>query len=173
MEGKDRGMYLAVISSTISAATFYGSTSLIMSSIVGTWLGASSHNIFLMSTNVYGDKSFGLILVKYFSILTCFLVAFASFLLCVRSLVHATYLLSMPNSQVPAEFIQRAVVRGSALWAVGFRAICFGATLLLWIFGPIPMFMFSLVVVLIFSIVDANSTPLEPFRPATKDDQPI
>lgn len=46
----------------------------------------------------------------------------------------------MPNSDVPVEYVQMALIRGSAFWSVGLRAIYFATTLLLWIFGPIPMF---------------------------------
>lgn len=72
----------------------------------------------------------------------------------------------MPNSDVPVEYVQMALIRGSAFWSVGLRAIYFATTLLLWIFGPIPMFVSSVAMVVILHILDTNSTPLHHFQPA-------
>lgn len=84
VEGKDRGLYLTVITSTITASTFLASTSLALSSLIGAWVGSSSHNI-LVSSVVYGYTSSSVITVKYIFLLICFLVALASFLQCARS----------------------------------------------------------------------------------------
>jgi uncharacterized membrane protein len=70
----------------------------------------------------------------------------------------------MPNSDIPVEYVQKAVIRGSAFWSVGLRAIYFATTLLLWIFGPIPMFVSSVTMVVILHILDTNSTPLHQFQ---------
>ena len=69
----------------------------------------------------------------------------------------------MPNSDVPVEYVQMALIRGRAFWSVGLRAIHFATTLLLWIFGPIPMFVSSVAMVVILHILDTNSTPLHHF----------
>ncbi|XP_050247334.1 uncharacterized protein LOC126694858 [Quercus robur] len=165
VEAKERGPCLSVISSTISAATFFASTSLVLSSLIGAWVESSS-NDFFKSIFVYGDTDPYIISVKYVSLLFCFLVSYASFLQCISSFVHANFLISMPNSDVPVEYVQMALIRGSAFWSVGLRAIYFAATLLLWIFGPIPMFVSSVAMVVILHILDTNSTPLHHFQPA-------
>jgi uncharacterized membrane protein len=165
VEGKDGGLYLTVITSTITASTFLASTSLAPSSLIGAWVGSSSHNIFISSV-VYGDTSSSVITVKNIFLLICFLVAFASFLQCARSLVHANFLISMPNSDIPVSYVQKAVIRGSTFWSIGLRAIYFATNLLMWIFGPIPMFVTSLVMVAILNILDTNSTPLHQFQSA-------
>ncbi|XP_059440719.1 uncharacterized protein LOC132173284 [Corylus avellana] len=164
VEVKERSPYLTMISSTISAATFFASTSLALSSVIGAWVGSTSNNI-LEGSLIYGSKSPSIISVKYISILFFFLVAYASFLQCIRSLVHANFLISMPNSDIPAKYVQKAVIQGSAFWSAGLRAIYFAATLLLWIFGPIPMFVSSVTMVVILHMLDTNSTPLHHFRP--------
>ncbi|EEF39104.1 uncharacterized protein LOC8268829 isoform X1 [Ricinus communis] len=167
VEAKERGLYLAVINSTITASTFLASTSLALSSIIGTWVGSSSHNIF-QSSIIYGNTSSSMVSIKYISLLICFLVAFASFLQCVRSLVHANFLISMPNSNIPVSYVQKAVIRGSVFWSVGLRAIYFATNLLLWIFGPIPMLVASLVMVVSLNTLDSNSTPLHQFESASE-----
>jgi uncharacterized membrane protein len=62
--------------------------------------------------------------------------------------------------------VQKAVIRGSTFWSIGLRAIYFATNLLMWIFGPIPMFVTSLVMVAILNILDTNSTPLHQFQSA-------
>ncbi|XP_010062843.3 uncharacterized protein LOC104450108 [Eucalyptus grandis] len=164
IEAKERGMSLTVISTTISAATFLASTSLALSSFIGAWIGSSLNSVFTANF-IYGDTSPSMISVKYISLLSCFLVAFESFLQCMRSSAHAIFLMSMPNSDIPVAYVQKAVIRGSIFWSVGLRAIYFATNLLLWIFGPIPMFVCSVTTVVILHNLDTNSTPLHHFQP--------
>ena len=51
--------------------------------------------------------------IKYISLLTCFLLAFSSFLQSARHFVHANYLISTPDSNIPVEHVEVAVIRGS------------------------------------------------------------
>ncbi|XVF18767.1 hypothetical protein REPUB_Repub11eG0051700 [Reevesia pubescens] len=165
IEAKDRGLSLTTINSTISASIFLATISLTLSSIIGTWLADSTHNLFTKSL-IYGNTNSSIISVKYIGLLICFLVAFGSFLQCVRNFVHASFLITMPNADIPVSYVQKAVIRGSACWSVGLRAIYFATTLLLWIFGPIPMFVASVVMVMILHMLDRNVTPFHKFEPA-------
>uniref|UniRef100_A0A7N2MBI0 Uncharacterized protein n=1 Tax=Quercus lobata TaxID=97700 RepID=A0A7N2MBI0_QUELO len=67
VEAKERGPCLSVISSTISAATFFASTSLALSSLIGTWVGSTS-NDFFKSIFVYDGTDTG----------KCFLVSWVT-----------------------------------------------------------------------------------------------
>ncbi|XP_062011481.1 uncharacterized protein LOC133728087 [Rosa rugosa] len=167
IEAKDRGQSLAVISSTITAANFLASTSLALSSLIGTWVLNSSNSI---TSFTYGDTSPAMNSIKYVSILACFLLALASFLHCIRSFIHATFLISMPHSDTPLSDVQKAVIHGGLFWTLGLRAIYFATNLLLWVFGPIPMFVCSVTMVLILNKLDSNSTPLHQFQPARSHD---
>ncbi|KAF8025842.1 hypothetical protein BT93_F2622 [Corymbia citriodora subsp. variegata] len=164
-EAKNRNIPLSVISSTITASTSLASISLALSSLIGAWF-ASSPNSILTSPFIYGDTRPTIISIKYISLLICFLLAFTSFVQCVRCLVHSNFLISMPNSDVPVKYVQREVIMGSMFWLLGLRAIYFATTLLLWIFGPIPMFVSSITMVMMLHFLDTNSTPLHQFQPA-------
>ncbi|XP_021834697.1 uncharacterized protein LOC110774465 isoform X2 [Prunus avium] len=118
VEAKDRGLSLTVISGTITAANFLASTSLALSSLIGAWIGSSSHNIF-MSSITYGDTSPAIISIKYISILACFLLALASFLQCIRNFVHANFLISMPDNDIPLAHVEKAVISGGLFWTLG------------------------------------------------------
>ncbi|OWM81427.1 uncharacterized protein LOC116198403 [Punica granatum] len=164
-DAKNRGIPLQVISSTITAATSLASISLALSSLIGTLVGSSLTHI-LQSPFIYGDTRPTIISIKHISLLICFLVAFASFIQCVRCLVHSNFLISMPNNDIPVTYVQRELIRGGLFWCIGLRAIYFATNLLLWIFGPIPMFVSSVVMVVVLYFLDTNSTPLHQFQSA-------
>ncbi|XP_030549767.1 uncharacterized protein LOC115754756 isoform X2 [Rhodamnia argentea] len=164
-EANNRNIPLSVISSTINASTSLASISLALSSLIGAWFASSSNSI-LTSPFVYGDTSPTIISIKYISLLICFLLAFTLFVQCVRCLVHSNFLISMPNSDVPVKYVQREVIMGGVFWSIGLRALYFATTLLLWIFGPIPMFVSSITMVMMLHFLDTNSTPLHQFQPA-------
>ncbi|CAB4309420.1 unnamed protein product [Prunus armeniaca] len=136
---RDIGTVLSVISSNISAVTFLCSVSLSLSSLIGTWLGSSSSHEVFTSELIYGNVNPSILTIKHF--------------------VHANYLISTPDSNIPASYVELAVIRGGDFWSLGLRALYFALTLLLWFFGPIPMFMSSLVLVIFLHYMDTNTRP--------------
>ncbi|KAM7255091.1 hypothetical protein ACFE04_020332 [Oxalis oulophora] len=155
---------VTVISANTSATTYLASISLTLSSLVGAWLGTSSSNNVFESRLIYGDTRVSTISIKYMSLLTCFLLAFASFVQSATHFVHANYLISIPGETVPVKYVERAVIRGGEFWTIGLRSLYFALTLLLWFFGPIPMFASSVIMVILLHYLDSNSTPLHQFR---------
>ncbi|KAL2496436.1 hypothetical protein Fot_40193 [Forsythia ovata] len=112
---KDRGQAITVINSSISAATSLASISLGLSSLIGAWIGSTSHNVFI-SSNIHGNKSLSVVYIKYIALLSFFLVAFACFVQTARCFVNANFLISMPNCEVPARHVENEVIRGSNYW---------------------------------------------------------
>lgn len=165
LDAKDKGPAVAVINSTISAATSLSSISLVLSSLIGAWIGSSSGKNILSNSVLYGDTSPSISSIKYIAILSCFLVAFASFVQTIRNYALAAFLISIPNSEIPVSYVQKPIIRGSNYWAVGLRALYIAASLILWIFGPISMFVSSVIVVVILHNLDTNSTPPYQFQP--------
>ncbi|RVW37976.1 hypothetical protein CK203_084215 [Vitis vinifera] len=160
---RDVGIALNVIASNTSAATFLASVSLTLSSIIGAWIGSSSNNVF-QSELIYGDTRPSTISIKYISLLTCFLLAFSCFVQSARCFVHANYLISTPDSDIPVKNVEMVVIRAGEFWSLGLRAIYFAIDLLLWFFGPIPMFVCSVVLVILLYYLDCNSNPLHRHR---------
>ncbi|KAK1431014.1 hypothetical protein QVD17_14204 [Tagetes erecta] len=159
IETKDRGIAVGVLSGQLSASTSLSSISLVLCSLIGAVLSNSSGN-YLTSRFIFGDTSQATNSIKYIMILSCFLLAFACFVQTTRHFVHAGFLISMPAGDVPVECIQKAVIRGSNFWAVGLRALYFATTLLMWIFGPIPMFVGAVTTVMILHFLDVNKEPM-------------
>ncbi|KAG2583563.1 hypothetical protein PVAP13_6KG236300 [Panicum virgatum] len=127
----------------------------------GLALSVISDNISVFMTElVYGDRSQATATVKYISLLVCFLASFTCFIHSARYYVQASFLITTLDSNVPADYVQRAIIRGGNFWSMGLRALYFATTLLMWIFGPIPMFACSLLMVVILHMLDTNSLPL-------------
>ncbi|XVE88121.1 hypothetical protein DITRI_Ditri19aG0042600 [Diplodiscus trichospermus] len=152
---------LTVIGSNTSAATYLCSICLTLSSLIGAWLGNSSNNFF-QSSLIYGDTRQSTMSMKYIGLLTCFLLAFSCFVQSARHFVHANYLITTPNCEVSVESVKIAVIRGGDFWSLGLRSLYFALNLLLWFFGPIPMFVSSIVMVFILHYLDTNTKPLHP-----------
>ncbi|KAK6917620.1 Protein of unknown function DUF599 [Dillenia turbinata] len=148
---------VTVISSNISAATYLASVSLTLSALIGAWLGSSYNDVF-QSDIIYGDTRPSTINIKYISLLTCFLLAFYCFVQSAGFLVQANYLISIPDSNLTAEDVESALIKGSDFWSLGLRALFFAVTLLPWFFGPIPMFIMSILMILILHNLDRNPT---------------
>ncbi|XP_057473401.1 uncharacterized protein LOC130761843 [Actinidia eriantha] len=131
VDPKDRGQALSVISSNTSAAMSLSSICLVLSSLIGTWIGTSSETVF-KSNLIYGDTSESTIAIKHITLLISFLVGFAAFIQTTRCFVNANFLITMPNADIPVSYVQKTVLAGSNFWSVGIRAIYFAITLLLW-----------------------------------------
>lgn len=70
----------------------------------------------------------------------------------------------MPNSEVPSSYVELAVIRGGEFWSIGLRALYFALSLLLWFFGPIPMFVTSIGMVFFLHHLDKNTKELHDHR---------
>ncbi|GFZ05514.1 hypothetical protein Acr_17g0010860 [Actinidia rufa] len=140
VERKERAQASSIITSSISAATSPSSISLILSSLLGAWLESPTKTIFT-SNLVHEDRSPTTVSIRYIAMLSYFLVVFSS-------------------------LVQTA----SNFWSVGVRTRYFAITLLLWIFGPIPMFVSIAVMVVVLHNLDSNSTPLHQVQPPPSRD---
>ncbi|KAF5187756.1 spastin, putative (Protein of unknown function, DUF599) [Thalictrum thalictroides] len=168
----DVGNALGVISSNTGAATNQASLSIALGSFIGSLVGSSDNNIFT-SNLVYGDTSSEINTVKYVSILAFFLLAYASFSQSARKFTHAACLISTPGTEVHIKYMQQDIVMGCNFMYLGQRAHYFAISLTLWIFGPIPMFASSVIMVVILYFLDVNSCPMHEYRSPNTNTQTI
>lgn len=150
MEDVSRNGVLAVqtLRNNIMASTVLASAAIMLSSLIAL-LMTSSHGGKSASYFVIGDRSDLGLSIKFFSILVCFLAAFLLNVQSVRYYSHASIVINVPFERIclnhhqqhlTTEYVARSVNRGSYFWSLGLRAFYFSFPLLLWIFGPIPMF---------------------------------
>ncbi|KAL1308641.1 hypothetical protein HN51_050633 [Arachis hypogaea] len=114
-------------------------------------------------SEVFGDRSELCLSLKFFSILVCFLLAFLLNVQSIRYYSHASILINVPfkklstslrHQMLTAEYVATTVNRGSYFWSLGLRAFYFSFPLFMWIFGPIPMFVSTFVLIFILYFLD-------------------
>lgn len=144
------------------ASTVLASTAIMLSSIIAVLMsGGGSSGCHRPFAAFYGDDSNLGFSIKFFSILVCFLAAFLLNVQSIRYYSHASMLINVPTGKsksgeesVTAEYVWKTVNRGSYFWSLGLHAFYFSFPLCLWIFGPIPMFFSSLVLVFLLYFLD-------------------
>lgn len=103
--------------------------------------------------------------IKLFVLLLWFIVAFFFYLLSIRAYYHASFLVTIPvnySEFVDAEYVARILVRGSNFQSLGTRAYYAAFLALLWMFGPVPMVVASVLLALVLYKLD--------YVPEPKDD---
>ncbi|WOH05909.1 hypothetical protein DCAR_0625332 [Daucus carota subsp. sativus] len=165
LNAQDRGTSVSVIGSNISDASALSSVSLVLSSLIGAWIGSSKEEDIFVSSIIYGDTSTRIVSVKYVALLSFFLVAFAAFMQTTRNYALATFLITIPSCDIPVNYVQKPILRASHCYTVGMRSLYTAGTLILWIFGPIPMFVSSVSLVAVLYYLDRNLTPPHQFQP--------
>ncbi|KAL8087836.1 hypothetical protein AgCh_037831 [Apium graveolens] len=167
LDAKDRGTGVGVISNNISAASTLSSVSLVLSSLIGAWIGSSKEKNIFVSSIIYGDNSPTIVSIKYVALLSCFLVAFAAFIQTTRNYALATFLITIPCCDIPVNYVQKPILKASHSNMVGMRALYTAGTLIMWIFGPIPMFVSAVALVAILHFLDRNLTSPYQFQQAS------
>ncbi|XP_004293902.1 PREDICTED: uncharacterized protein LOC101307180 isoform X1 [Fragaria vesca subsp. vesca] len=159
VQGDNVSRGLGVISSNTSAAMTLASISLTLSSLIGVWISNLPSKFFPIQM-IYGNTSPSMNSIKYICLLTSFLLAFSFFVQSARHFIHSNYLLSTPgvSDKRTVKKVERAVQRGSEFWALGLRALYFGLNIMLWFFGPIPMFASSVLMVVILYCHDIRKS---------------
>lgn len=104
-----------------------------------------------------------IVTVKFFSMLTCFLLAFLFNVQTIRYYSHGGMLINVPTTKWPessrpkaTEYIVRVFECASYFWSLGLRAFYFAFPLFMWIFGPIPMFVCCITMVFVLYFLDVS-----------------
>jgi len=161
MTSEKTSLALQVVSSNLSAAVCLASISIMISSLVGTIVASASTSSTspnrLVNEIFFGSRSSSTSHIKHGSLLLCFLVAFISYVQCVRHYSHLSFLISIRNPRVCEDYIdyiEKAVIKASNFWSLGTRAYYFAFPLLLWITGPIAMFVCSVGMIPVLYFLD-------------------
>ncbi|WOK97162.1 hypothetical protein Cni_G05870 [Canna indica] len=146
------------------ASTLLASTAIMLSSMIAVLMNGngngSGRSEFRGRNMVLGDRSDLVLSIKFFSILVCFLIAFLLNVQSIRFYSHASILVSVPMKShlcapaLAAEYVARAVNKGSYCWSLGLRSFYFSLPLFFWVFGPIPMACCCLVMVVMLYFLD-------------------
>ncbi|GLT49257.1 hypothetical protein SLA2020_228260 [Shorea laevis] len=172
MEDVTKNGVLAVqtLRNNIMASTVLASTAIMLSSLISVLMTSAYGNNGNSNGNWLawfdlGDRSERAFSIKFFSILVCYLVAFLLNVQSIRYYGHASILINVPfnkmsphehHYQLTADYVATTVNRGSYFWSLGLRFFYFSFPLVLWIFGPIPMFLCCLLLVFMLYFLDVT-----------------
>ncbi|KAK9093666.1 hypothetical protein Scep_025135 [Stephania cephalantha] len=172
MQDPSKNGVLAVqtLRNNIMASSLLASAVIMLSSVIAMLMSKPSAQSSLF---LYGDNSHLGFSIKVFSILVCFLVAFLFNVQSVRYYSQASILINVPSKKILSwspsltmDYVGRSVNRGSYFWSLGSRAFYLSFPLFLWLFGPIPMFLCCIVLLLMLYSLDMSAE----FGPAAESE---
>ncbi|KAK1274567.1 hypothetical protein QJS04_geneDACA013214 [Acorus gramineus] len=152
----------------IMASTLLASMAITLSSVIAIIMtngGGGTTGILRHHGVVYGNKTDLAFSIKFSSILVCFLLAFLLIIQSIRYYSHASILINVPvnkassawaSNHLTAEHVEKVLNRGGYFWSLGLRAFYFSLPLFMWIFGPIPMVLCCLVLVVMLYFLDLS-----------------
>ncbi|TYG52933.1 hypothetical protein ES288_D09G068600v1 [Gossypium darwinii] len=158
---KNGVLAVQTIRNNIMASTLLATIAITLSSLISVFVSSSSDSGNTSSEIVFGNKTRLLSSIKYFSILLCFLVAFLCNVQSIRYYAHVSFLVTLSSpidNMETVEYVARNLNRGSYFWSLGLRAFYLSFSLLLWIFGPIPMFLCSCMMSFLLYFLDTTSS---------------
>ncbi|KAK7251689.1 hypothetical protein RIF29_35102 [Crotalaria pallida] len=135
---KNGVLAVQTIRNNIMASTLLATTAITLSSLIGVFANNDSD-----TKLVFGNKTPLSSSIKRLSISLCFLVAFLCNVQSIRHYAHVSFLITSPALKGKIDFIEyvaKTLSRGSYSWSLGLRAFYLSFPLVLWIYGPIPMF---------------------------------
>eukprot|EP00897_Mesotaenium_endlicherianum_P007425 jgi/Mesen1/6710/ME000344S05994 len=155
MRDVDKKNILAVqtLRNSIMASSLLATTAILLSSAIGAFVSSTSAATFKKSLNslVLGATEAAWTTAKFFSILICFLFAFLCHVQAIRYTNHVNFLITIPiGPNAPGltpDYVAKVLAHGSNFYTIGTRGYYFAFPLLLWLFGPIPMFIASMLMV--------------------------
>ncbi|KAL8153730.1 hypothetical protein V2J09_011490 [Rumex salicifolius] len=170
MEDISKNGLLAVqtLRNNMMASTVLASTAITMSSVIAIVMTHARSTL----QDVLEDENRLTSSIKFLTLLSCFLLAFLLNVQSIRYYTHAGVLINVPITKsyspyLTANYVAGIVNKGSHFWSLGLRAFYFSFPLFLWIFGPIPMFLSSVVLVFFLYFLDTSFE----FRACEGDDE--
>lgn len=109
---------------------------------------------------IYGGHGEFMVALKYVTLLTIFLFSFFCHSLSIRFLNQLSLLICTPQdvmSMVTPDYLVEILERGTTLNTIGNRIFYSALPLLLWIFGPVLVFLCSLAMLIVFYNLDIVS----------------
>ncbi|XP_020213318.1 uncharacterized protein LOC109797627 [Cajanus cajan] len=152
IKDNDKKNILAVQSlrNTIMGATLMATTSILLCSGLAAIVSSSYSVKKPLEDTVYGGHGEFMVSLKYVTLLSIFLFSFFCHSLSIRFINQVNILINTPQdpmSLVTPEYVNEILERGFILNTVGNRLFYAALPLLLWIFGPVLVFLCFLTMV--------------------------
>lgn len=119
--------------------------------LVNMALAALNNNAFnashLFSSGFFGSKSDTIFLLKYGSPSICLLISFLCSSMAIGFLIDANFLMNAYGDFLSGGYTQSVLEKGFTLAFVGNRVFCLAIPLMLWMLGPVLVFLASIALV--------------------------
>ncbi|KAJ3074718.1 hypothetical protein HK102_005741 [Quaeritorhiza haematococci] len=158
MRGKRDILAVQTLRNNMMATSLFASSSILIASALAA-LTSTSDRLSPINEFVYGTQNTALSMVKLIIIITCFLCAFLCFLQSMRYLNHINLCINIEGHSdiVSPEFVTQVYRRAADYHSLGVRGYFIAFPALLWLFGPIPMLIASvLLTALLFHLDKYN-----------------
>lgn len=147
---KERRDILAVqtIRNTLMSSSLLASTSLTLSAVVAAYLVNTISASGLLGLDILSSEYIKPV-HKFFAVILCFTVAFYCYMQSVRASNHAGYLLGLPPDDLmfPPSYAARVIRRGADFHTAGTRIFYLAFLCVIWIFGPIPLLVLTMLLI--------------------------
>ncbi|KAL3693071.1 hypothetical protein R1sor_006722 [Riccia sorocarpa] len=157
MRDNDKKNILAVqtLRNSIMGSTLMATTAIILSSAVAAFL-ASSYDIKKpIRGAILGAQGSSALVIKYMCLMAGFLLAFLCYVQAVRYTNHVTFIINIPSDDgMTPDYVADILEKGSNFHTAGTRAFYAMIPVLLWVFGPIPLFASVIILVPVWYVLD-------------------
>ncbi|KAL1830514.1 hypothetical protein ACET3Z_000165 [Daucus carota] len=154
MKDNDKKNILAVqtLRNTIMGSTLMATTSILLCSGLAAVISSTYSVKKPLNDTIYGGHGEFMVALKYVSLLVFFLFSFMCHSLSIRFINQVNFLINTPQddamaSVVTPEYISELLEKGFTLNTVGNRLFYSALPVLLWIFGPVLVFLCSVCLV--------------------------
>ncbi|KAI3792835.1 hypothetical protein L2E82_06726 [Cichorium intybus] len=150
MKDNDKKNILAVqtLRNTIMGATLMATTSILLCSGLAAVISSTYSVKKPINDAIYGAHGEFMVALKYVTLLLVFLASFMCHSLSIRFINQVNFLINCPpESTVTCEYVSELLEKGFTLNAMGNRIFYSALPLMLWIFGPVLVFVCSITMV--------------------------
>ncbi|KAF9617548.1 hypothetical protein IFM89_037360 [Coptis chinensis] len=159
MKDNDKKNILAVQSlrNAIMGSTLMATTSILLCSGLAAVISSTYSVKKPLNDTIYGAHGEFMVALKYVTLLLIFLFAFLCYSLSIRFINQVNFLINTPQdcmSVVTPEYVSDLLEKGFTLNTIGNRLFYAALPLLLWIFGPVLVFLCSVTMVPILYNLD-------------------
>ncbi|KAJ7515793.1 hypothetical protein O6H91_22G028000 [Diphasiastrum complanatum] len=141
---------MKTLRNSIMASTLMASTAILLSTGLAAFISSTYSIKAPIQRSLYGANADVMLPLKFVTILVCILFSFICYMQSIRFVNHVNYLINIPvheNTFITPDYVADILIRGSTFYCIGTRGFYTAFPLVLWIFGPIPVILSSLVLV--------------------------
>lgn len=159
MKDNDKKNILAVqtLRNSIMGSTLMATTSILLTSGLAAVISSTYSIKKPLNDSVFGSHGEFMVSLKYVSLLLMFVFSFLCHSMSIRFINQVNFLINCPPGHdgiITSEYISELLEKGFVLNTIGNRLFYAALPLLLWIFGPVLVFLSSLTLVSVLYNLD-------------------